>query len=215
MGSVKSSPRRLGSLRVSTERADAEAIPLRSATTGATGFVLADIDFRPVYANDAALRILNYPRELAGEDGVPPVHARLQSIFTSSQVTMDLPASGFVSGRRRYVCRPFMVEAAGRPPMAAFVIERRSRDLLHLGEIGPRFHLSRRECETVQHLVLGLTTKEVARRMGVSPNTVKQFVRLVMSKMGVTTRSGIVGKLIDREASDPARSGTRDMTRTG
>jgi len=32
--------------------------------------------------------------------------------------------------------------------------------------------------------------------MSVNPNTVKQFVRLIMRKMGVTTRSVIVGKLV-------------------
>jgi DNA-binding NarL/FixJ family response regulator len=31
--------------------------------------------------------------------------------------------------------------------------------------------------------------------MHVSPNTVKQFVRLIMSKMGVTTRPGILGRV--------------------
>jgi DNA-binding CsgD family transcriptional regulator len=31
--------------------------------------------------------------------------------------------------------------------------------------------------------------------MNVSPNTVKTFFRLVMMKMGVNTRAGIVGKL--------------------
>jgi len=32
--------------------------------------------------------------------------------------------------------------------------------------------------------------------MNISPNTVKVFLRLVMLKMGVTTRSGVVGKLM-------------------
>ena len=38
--------------------------------------------------------------------------------------------------------------------------------------------------------------KEIAERMHVSPNTVKQFVRLIMSKMQVATRSGVLGKLL-------------------
>jgi len=59
-----------------------------------------------------------------------------------------------------------------------------------------RFNLSPRECETVQHLTYGLTNKEIAQRMNISPNTVKQFLRLIMSKMSVTTRSGILGKLL-------------------
>ncbi len=38
-------------------------------------------------------------------------------------------------------------------------------------------------------------SKEIAERLKISPNTVKAFVRLVMVKMGVTTRSAVVGKL--------------------
>ena len=63
-------------------------------------------------------------------------------------------------------------------------------------DVSRRFHLSPRERETVSLLSEGLTTKEIAHRMSVSPNTIKQFVKLTMSKMGVTTRSGIIGKLI-------------------
>jgi DNA-binding NarL/FixJ family response regulator len=81
--------------------------------------------------------------------------------------------------------------------MIGLLLERGTRvvDLTHLKD---RFRLSPRESETVEHLVRGLTTKQVAQRMSVSPNTVKQFVRLVMSKMGVTTRTGIVGKMMSR-----------------
>jgi DNA-binding CsgD family transcriptional regulator len=32
--------------------------------------------------------------------------------------------------------------------------------------------------------------------MKISPNTVKAFLRIVMVKMGVSTRSGILGKVI-------------------
>jgi DNA-binding CsgD family transcriptional regulator len=32
--------------------------------------------------------------------------------------------------------------------------------------------------------------------MQISPNTVKTFVRLIMVKMGVSTRSGLVGKIL-------------------
>jgi DNA-binding CsgD family transcriptional regulator len=50
-------------------------------------------------------------------------------------------------------------------------------------------------------LLQGLTSKEIAQRMGISPNTVKAFLRLVMVKMGVSTRSGIVGKIVGPKAS--------------
>jgi DNA-binding NarL/FixJ family response regulator len=59
-----------------------------------------------------------------------------------------------------------------------------------------------REQETVELLTLGLTSKEIASRMNISPNTVKAFFRMVMTKMAVTTRAGIVGKIALMEPSD-------------
>jgi DNA-binding CsgD family transcriptional regulator len=50
-------------------------------------------------------------------------------------------------------------------------------------------------------LANGLTNKEISARMGVSVNTVKAFVRSVMLKLGVTTRAGIVGRLVQVTAS--------------
>jgi DNA-binding CsgD family transcriptional regulator len=49
----------------------------------------------------------------------------------------------------------------------------------------------------VELLIEGMTTKEMAQALGLSPNTIKSFLRLVMAKMGVSTRSGIVGKLLE------------------
>ena len=69
----------------------------------------------------------------------------------------------------------------------------RSPSLVQLYE---RFHLTMREQEVTQLIVRGLTSKEIAVQMQVSPNTVKAFLRLIMVKMGVSTRSGIVGKAL-------------------
>ena len=44
--------------------------------------------------------------------------------------------------------------------------------------------------------MLGLSSKEIASRMSISPNTVKAFLRVIMVKMGVTSRSGVVGKIL-------------------
>jgi len=51
--------------------------------------------------------------------------------------------------------------------------------------------------EALEYLIQGLTSKEIAERMHISVNTVKAFLRLIMVKMGVTTRSGIVGMLFE------------------
>ena len=60
-------------------------------------------------------------------------------------------------------------------------------------------HLTRRERQVVEFLIQGLTSKEIANRMKISPNTVKVFLRMVMVKMGVSTRSGVIGKILQAE----------------
>jgi len=81
------------------------------------------------------------------------------------------------------------------------VFERRPSTTIAMSEVSSQFGLTRREQETIQLLLQGLTSKEIAERMGISPNTVKAFLRLVMVKMGVSTRSGIVGKIVGPKAS--------------
>jgi DNA-binding CsgD family transcriptional regulator len=76
------------------------------------------------------------------------------------------------------------------------MIERKSSGSATIAEISERFGLTAREQETVQFLRQGFTSKEIAQRMNISPNTVKAFIRLVMVKMGVSTRSGIIGKVV-------------------
>jgi DNA-binding NarL/FixJ family response regulator len=67
----------------------------------------------------------------------------------------------------------------------------------HLGSRAEH-RLTPRERETVTLLTSGFTNKEISERMGVSVNTVKAFIRSVMLKLGVTTRAGIVGRLLLR-----------------
>ncbi|MGA8503651.1 MAG: helix-turn-helix transcriptional regulator [Candidatus Sulfotelmatobacter sp.] len=76
------------------------------------------------------------------------------------------------------------------------MIERKSHESTTIAEISERFGLTARERETVQFLREGFTSKEIAQRMNISPNTVKAFIRLVMVKMGASTRSGIVGMIV-------------------
>jgi len=48
----------------------------------------------------------------------------------------------------------------------------------------------------VELLLQGLSNKEIANRMNISPNTVNTFFRLIMIKMGVSSRSGILARMI-------------------
>jgi DNA-binding CsgD family transcriptional regulator len=50
--------------------------------------------------------------------------------------------------------------------------------------------LSERECEVLGLLAKGLATKQVARRLGISPKTCDHHIQRLYSKAGVSTRAG-------------------------
>jgi DNA-binding CsgD family transcriptional regulator len=56
--------------------------------------------------------------------------------------------------------------------------------------------LTEREHQVVRNLVKGWTNKEIASDLGITEQTVKAHIRQVMTKMGTTTRTGILSKLL-------------------
>ena len=72
-----------------------------------------------------------------------------------------------------------------RVPAGAF--ERNEAAIRSLG-------LSPRECEILEALVTGESNKELARRLGISPNTVKTHVSRVYDKLGVQRRVQAIEK---------------------
>ena len=165
------------------------------------GFLLLDADLNLLASNDPALQILCFPSEIT--------QMQHPKILVADRVRSTLlehhprDRKVFVremrSGRRRYLCKSFQVNCNGHSwpqPAIAVVLERPATGGLNSAELYERFGLTQRECETVEYLLQGFTSKEIAARMNISPNTVRAFLRLVMVKMGVTTRSGIVAKIL-------------------
>ncbi len=103
------------------------------------------------------------------------------------------------SGRRRYHCRAFSltsVSDSSADPVTLVSLERVSQDSVNVQRLVEQFHLTQRESEAASLLVEGLTNKEIAAHMQIAPNTVKSFLKLVMLKMDVSNRAGVVGKVI-------------------
>ena len=108
----------------------------------------------------------------------------------------------FLSHKWRYLARVFYVDSYGDGPFQAsyaIVLERGHHVTTELAQISAQYGLTNREKETMRLLVDGLTSKELASRMKISPNTVKVFLRLIMMKMGLPTRAGIIGKIVSRQ----------------
>lgn len=172
----------------------------------ARGLMLVDAGFRVVASNPEVLRILTFPeRPEQIHDLDNWVANRLRSSLVQRHSSHEV-AGEVRSARRTYLCRSLALDTVANPKeilaqsggLQIVMIERKSHEATSIGEVSQRFGLTRRERETVQFLLEGLTSKEIAQRMNISANTVKAFIRLVMTKMGVTTRSGIVGKVASR-----------------
>jgi len=153
-----------------------------------------------MYYSWEAITILSYPehpKSLGRVINLLPKEIRswLPSFATQSNAP---PTIKFMSGRRNCVCRAFtLVPGSGKPTSAitALLIERTTPKAAKISEVATQFRLSQREQEAVALLTQGLTNKEIASQMKVAPETVKTFFRLVMGKMAVSSRSGIVGKI--------------------
>ena len=163
------------------------------------GFLILNSDLSPIIVNRAAAEILSYPHQLDNQKNLGDYLAsRVRATLVSNHTSTALKVvSDFQSGRRIYQCRAYLVNALaqGDPQCAlAIILERGPNRSFSIAEISEKFHLSAREREVLPYLLNGLTTKEIASGMAISPNTVKAFLRMIMVKMGVSTRSGIVGK---------------------
>ena len=167
------------------------------------GVIVVDASSKVLASNPEVLQILTFPEH---PRNIRDVHGWLARKVRSNLVEKQSPSGlGKVqSARRTYLCRSFPLDhpenhnngsgQAGK--LTIVVIERKSNESATIVEISERYGLTARERETVQFLREGFTSKEIAQRMKISPNTVKAFIRLVMVKMGVSTRSGIVGKIV-------------------
>jgi DNA-binding CsgD family transcriptional regulator len=170
--------------------------------TATSGLILLGDGYNPIAFNNTALQILAYPTK--------PDKINQPLLFVRDKVKFRLIKSNggnnakfildLTSGRRKYNCRVFQFDldcSKNGSVRAAILLERQS----HVGGglvgiLEQQFNLTPREVETVALLFEGLTSKQIAERMKISPNTVKAFLRIVMVKMAVSTRSGIVGKII-------------------
>jgi DNA-binding CsgD family transcriptional regulator len=168
------------------------------------GLIVVDASLGLVAYNGEAVHILTYPDQ--------PDKIRQLDTWIANRVRADLAGrqsppkfvDEFRSARRTYHCRSFPLDLRaqnGHSPASGnglliVMLERRSTEAVRITEMSERFGLTAREQETVQYLLEGFTSKEIAQRMKISPNTVKAFLRLVMVKMNVSTRSGIIGRFV-------------------
>ncbi len=165
------------------------------------GFMLTDFLLNPISFNAEAIQILSYPEKLADLARSELFLAeKIRSILISPRPSGESRfVAEFRSGRRRYFCRAFVVDSGAKEPFRpsiAMLLERGLSGLVPLSRVCQQFKLTQREREVLEFLLQGMSSKVIANRMNLSPNTVKAFLRLIMIKTDSSSRSAIVGKIL-------------------
>jgi len=158
-----------------------------------------DSSLNPISFNAEAVEILDYPNKPANPRRSDILLTKISSTLSGQPLGDARSVTEFRSGRRRYFCRAFVLDAhASDPshPSVAVLLERGPSGLIPLSQVSEQFNLTQREGEALTYLLQGLSSKEIASRMNVSTNTVKTFLRLTMIKTGVSSRAAMIGKII-------------------
>ena len=113
--------------------------------------------------------------------------------------------AGFIdilqSRRRRYTVKGLVL--SGQPSASKkqekqylFILERFTPDSVNLSMPFRQWNLSHREQDIVRLLLADRSNKEIAHALGLSLNTVKGYMKLLMRKLGVNSRAGIVANFL-------------------
>jgi DNA-binding CsgD family transcriptional regulator len=188
--------------------------------TAEVGLVLMDLSLNLIACDRGAASILNYPAkpESSPEVAATLIPLELLELLRSRKPTDSGPLKTHIRiGLCEYVCRAYVLEGSDgifvQQPVVALHLERDLSASDAAYEVGTRYHLTEREMEALKGILIGLGSKEVAERMNISPNTVKAFLRLIMIKMGVTTRAGIVAKVLQNRATPEEQDGAGNPVR--
>ncbi len=104
----------------------------------------------------------------------------------------------FHTAQGNYVCQVYWLNEppADLPSSIVVVLHRDTSIADTINVVADAFGLTAREREALIGISLGLCSKELAVRMNISPNTVKTYLRLIMLKVGVSTRSELLATML-------------------
>jgi DNA-binding CsgD family transcriptional regulator len=120
-----------------------------------------------------------------------PIHGR-------SYLVAPVIVGGRVAGLMQFI--GMHEPARSKPALTALALHVSSRiATLTALERGPAAHpdLTRREAEVADIAARGFTNEETARALGISPNTVKKYLRAIYAKLQISTRAEL-GTLMAR-----------------
>ncbi len=174
----------------------------------AEGIIVVDATLQPIALDDGAESILReMKRSRAAEGAAFELPVELQEILREGRLQESALAERLTVVNGQFTCRIFLMQphtdGHGRSPLIAVHLKKEVSIPDVVRHAAAEYRLTQREQEAVVGICMGLTSRELADRMSISPNTVNAFLRTIMLKMGVTTRAGVVGKLLEENGSQP------------
>jgi len=149
------------------------------------GLVLLDEHLNPTFTNEEALSAL-------GESG----DAVVADLIARSGIASGSSASFSYADHTWHILRFSCICGMQRDKMTMLVAGPTSAYDSHASLLARMFRLTPREAEALELFMTGLSTKEVAARMQISPSTAKAFLRMVNIKMGVSGRAEMMSKVL-------------------
>lgn len=179
------------------------------ADTAEGGMVLLDLSLKVVAFDRGAAAILKNPNQPSARSGAFCLPKEILDHIRNRKFSQLSSVRTFLRIRKNdYICRPYLLEWhnwLSPQPIVAIHLERVSSATDAVYEVSAAYQLTNREQEVLRGISLGLSSKVMAERMAISPNTVKAFLRLIMIKMGVTSRAGIVANILQNRSSAEKR----------
>jgi DNA-binding CsgD family transcriptional regulator len=170
-----------------------------------------------LFFNDESKSILFPPVPEQGKTSLPEISSlcsKWKEILDRRQDEINGSADGessenkwkgyidiFQSWRRRYTVRGILLSEQTRISKRKgksylFIIERFKPENLNLTEVFRHWNLNHREQEIVRLILRDFGNKEIAKHLGISINTVKAYMKLLLRKVGVHTRAGVISTLL-------------------
>ena len=170
------------------------------------GFLILSSSLNLLYRDEQAWNlcgIINRIQEGKSANGVLPqavlqICTQIAALLRSAKIknSGDLQIKQVIADRRTEI----LILATGLPDakdadrseilVLLEEISRPSQPLLRSAK--KRFHFTDREVSAVQHLLRGMTNKEIANEMDVTEQTVKEHIKNVMKKTNTLTRTAIL-----------------------
>ncbi|WTR14436.1 helix-turn-helix transcriptional regulator [Streptomyces sp. NBC_00138] len=176
--------------------------PLPDAEHG-PGLLLFDAQDRLLSVNDDARSFLD---ELPTGPGVVTalgvrVPAWIHSTAAQARAVAQDRGRGTARVRARtragrwLVCHASCLrDASGMLGAAAVVIEpAKTSEIVPL--VMDAYELSEREVQVTQYIARGLSTAEIAKQLFLSPHTVRDHIKAIFEKVGVSSRGELVGRI--------------------